>query len=1027
MKNTAAIILVFLLCRVSLAQNSSLYFEKIGTQNGLSNDHVNCILQDQRGFIWIGTDDGLNRYDGQYFVIFRNRPGDSTSISGNMISGLHEDKDGVLWISTLDGGISKYDHRKPVAKQFRQYKNIPGDSLSIPINAINALVEDKQNNLWLASAGFNVIRFNKQTGKFDRPVAVGPRTVLDLETDGQGIIWVGKQGGGLLKIDPVTLKHESDKRYEDLYAQLPHVTITTLFCDKEKNMWYGSWDKILYKYDVASKREIAFQQNKNGNSFINDEITSFGEDAQGRIWIGCRTRGLQLFDKTTQQFHNYEHNPAQEGSVAGNNIRCIYIDRTGKTWIGTNKGISISNPIQQQFRQTFLPLPANSGNDIVIYDFYKDEKEDLWIGTNAGIYLQPKNSNTFIHRPLSYKGNPLLVSKFFKGSDGTFYIGTNYSFFVYDRIKNAIQLLPNTEKDLVMSQIISSRVVSVVEDRIDDHPVLIVSPYGHFLAYYDLVEKQWVSRRDSVKRILEKFNIKDNLVRKLYKTSSGNIWLANAQQGLGEWVTHSQPAISFYKNDPFRKEGLSNNNVYDIAEDAQKNLWISTYGGGLHYMDASTKKIQHLPATDNLLEGIMPDEKGNVWMISNGSLQKYDKGLKSSSSFHLPDIYKSGGVSGYMYRDEEGKIYVAGKNYFIRFDPDSVKDYRRQPGVFLTDFKIFNESYGHLLEEKTIRLGYRQNYFTLEFSAPDFSLTEPMQYSYMLEGWDKGWVDNGTRNFATFSNLEGGTYTFRVRASNNPGTWSEQEQRLTIVIVPPFWKRGWFYLLCALVAGGSAYAVYRYRINELLKRQAIRNKIAQDLHDSVGSTLSSISVYSQVAKIYKQKNQEDELQDTLEKIGNTSGEMISEMSDIVWAINPRNDSMEKIIQRMESFARPLLQTRNISLKFDYDKAILYVNLPMEDRKNFYLIFKEAVNNALKYSDCRNLRVSIQYHQSEVQLTVRDDGKGFDTEKLKTLAAKSLSGNGLNNMKRRAAEMKGKCWIESAPEKGTTVHLHFPVT
>src|SRR4029078_10790911 len=188
-------------------------------------------------------------------------------------------------------------------------------------------------------------------------------------------------------------------------------------------------------------------------------------------------------------------------------------------------------------------------------------------------------------------------------------------------------------------------------------------------------------------------------------------------------------------------------------------------------------------------------------------------------------------------------------------------------------------------------------------------------------------------------------YVFKVRASNSKGTWSKEISSLEINIIPPFWKKGWFFLLCGLIIAAATYLVYRYRINELLKRQAIRNKIAQDLHDNMGSTLGSISVYSEVAKIYNQQNKQEELEQTLEKIGTTSGEMINEMADIVWAINPRNDHISTILQRMESYAKPLLQFKNIQFILQYDDAIPTLNLQMDKRKNFYLIFKEAVNNA----------------------------------------------------------------------------------
>ena len=1008
-----------------IAQVSSLYFEKITVQNGLSNNRVNCILQDKRGFMWLGTNDGLNRFDGNNFTIFRNKPGDSSSISGNIITDLLEDKNEVLWIATADGGLTKYDYKMPPAKQFKQYKHLPGDTNSIPVNMVNALVEDREGYLWLATGGKGVIRLNKNTGRFDYVVRSWTRTVLDMAVDSKGVIWAGRQGGGLLKINPATFAWETDKRYDDLYAKLPHVVITSLFCDREKNMWYGSWDKMLYKYDVIANNETTFT-NDAAHSFQEDVINSIAEDRQGNLWIGGKTKGLQLFNKASGRFVGYMLNPLLEGSLIDNTVNCIYIDRAGISWIGTNRGISISNPRQQQFVQTFLPHALAGGPAPAVYDFYKDAKNDLWIGTSNGLYLQKSSSAVISHIPLSYKGTRLAVTKFFTGKDGQLYIGTNYSLFLFNPEKLAVTLLPNTEKDQVMNRIIESRVVSAVEDVIDSNPVIIVSPYGHYLAYYDLVKLRWVSRLDTSKNIIKTFNIKDNLVHKLYKAADGKIWLANTKEGLGEWVSGPVPKINFYLNDPLNNNGLSNNHVYDITGDTRGNLWVSTYGGGLSYFTTTKKTFAHIPATGNLLEGIATDRRGNVWMICNGHLQRYDTSTKSATTFNLPDLEKSGGVSGYIYTDAAGKMYVSGSNYFISFNPDSVAEDVTQPRVYLTDFKIFNTSFSHLLAQKSIELSYRQNYFTLEFAAPGYSFTQPVQYAYMLQGADKDWVECGTRNFAPYSNLKGGTYTFKVRASNKPGTWSESTYTITIVIHPPIWQRWWFYLLCAAIIGAAAYFAYRYRINELLKRQAIRNKIAQDLHDNVGSTLSSISVYSQVAQIQNEGGNQQALNDILGKISATSTDMISELSDTVWAINPANDNMEKMLQRMESFARPLMTARNIRFVFNYSNDIAGINLEMEKRKNFYLIFKEIINNAIKYSGSSEVVATLALREQRLLLSVKDNGVGFNKQKELSDQSGSLSGNGLRNMLYRAKQMRASLDIETATGIGTSISLSCPI-
>jgi ligand-binding sensor domain-containing protein/signal transduction histidine kinase len=1017
---------MFLFCTAAVAQNPYRYFNKLSVQDGLSHNKVNCILQDQRGFIWIGTNDGLNRFDGKYFTVFRHLPDNASTISGNIITDMLQDENNVLWVATADGGITKYDYRLPPAGQFKQYKHIPNDSTSIPTNYIYKLIQDQFGYLWLATAGRSVIRFDRKTEKFLLPDIPGrTRTSLALALDAAGKLWVGRQGGGLLKVNTKDLSYHLDERYNNLYAGLPHTEVSSLFRDKENNIWFGSWDNVLYRFSHATQKETVFHSEKgNVNSFNNDEALAFAEDGSGNIWIAGRYYGLHIYDKAQQKFFNYRHDAALEGTIANNTVNCLFIDRKGLIWLGTDRGLSVHDPQQQAFVQRFLPTAKK---DLTIYDFYKDENDDLLIGTDEGLFIQKNGADLFEHKPLFYKGTPLAVTKFFKDDDGTFYIGTDYSLFTYNRTSGAVELLPGTtKKDTVINKIIDSRVVSIIKDTIDNHPVLLVSPYGHYLAYYDLTDQRWISRLDTVKKIITRFNLKDNLIRGFYKLQDGSIRLATSRYGMGKWEPNVTPGAVYFSNNPSQKASISNNNVFDMAEDAKGNVWVSTYGGGLNYFNSGSNKFLHFPESKNLLEGLQPDAKGNVWMISNGNLEKYNPAAKSFSTFILPDIEKSGGVRGYIYKDNTGYMYAAGTNFFIRFQPGIITDNSTQPKTYFTDFKIFNTSYSNLLQGKKINLKYNQNYFTIEFAAPVFFSGE-VQYSYMLEGFDKEWKDAGNRNEISYPNLEGGNYIFKVRAANKKGSQGKEEALLYIRIIPPFWKTVWFYLLCALVIAGAAYALYRYRINELLKRQDIRNKIAQDLHDSVGSTLSSISVYSQVAKIYNEQQKSADLKSTLEKISDASGEMISEISDTVWAINPRNDNMETMLQRMESFAKPLLASKEIKFHFEYDKTITQLNLEMTKRKNFYLIFKEAVNNTLKYSGCKNLHVAVIVRHHRVQLKIKDDGRGFDIAQMKLMAAKSLSGNGLNNMKRRASEMKGECLIESSPGAGTTVHLEFPVT
>jgi signal transduction histidine kinase/ligand-binding sensor domain-containing protein len=1022
-KKTGLIWLSFLLLLSADAQQPVLYFKRLSQANGLSNNKVNCILQDKRGFTWIGTDDGLNRYDGNNFLVFKNIPGQSSSVSGNTITDLHEDKDGILWIATADGGISRYNYRLPPEEQFRQYKHHPGDSTSIPVNIVNALQEDREGYLWLATSGAAVLRFDKQTEKFGKLTGSGGWTIYDMSFDKDGIMWAGREGGSILKVDPKTFQWQVDPKYINFYAALPHVVVTRLFRDSKKNIWFGSWDKAVYRYNAATGMEESFiNQRGQPFSFGADEPIAFNEDKYGRIWIGGKYLGLYIYDPATNRFYNYRHNAAMEGTLSHNTVKSIYIDRAGEVWIGTNNGISIYHAPQQQFEQQFLPVRDSSGS-LAVYDFFKQDNGSLWIGTSKGIWIKEANGS-YAHRKIIYKGVELAVTQFFKESDGTFYLGTDHTLLKYDVATGHVSALPNTDQDQVMAKLIKSRIVSIVKDTIDGHPALLAAPYGHYFAYYDLADQRWVSRRDSVKKILSRYNIKDNLIRKFVKTKDGKLWLANAKNGLILMNKNTKGNTTFINN-PSQKSSISNNNIYDIKEDSTGNLWVSTYGGGLNYFDTKKREFRHFASVNNLFEGLEIDRDGHIWSISNGSLQKFDPVTRTFTYVELPDVEKTGGVKGYIYKDKEGHMYVAGSGYFVDFDPEKVVVEQKQPEVFLTDFSIFDHSFSHLLTAREIALNHTENFFTIHFAAPFYSASTPVQYSYMLNGVDKDWINAGSSTQAPYTNLSGGEYVFKVRATATPGTWSDKITTIKIRIIPPFWKRWWFYGIIAALIAAMIYGIYRYRINELLKRQAIRNKIAQDLHDNVGSTLSSISVYSQVAKIYKEKNRQDDLQNALEKISSTSGEMISEMNDIVWVINPRNDSMNVILQRMESYAKPLLNTQGIQYKFEYDPDLVRLHLQMESRKNFYLIFKEAVNNAVKYSCAKNLYVRIERRHQDVVLLVKDDGHGFDMAEAEEKAKGSLSGNGLRNMQMRAKEMKGNLAITSEPGKGTLIDLVFP--
>lgn len=1015
------LLFLFFVAQATHAQIPDPFFKKIGIENGLPHHKVNCLLQDRRGFLWFGTEDGLSRYDGRHFAVYRHIPNDSTTISGNTITDLHEDSDSVLWIATRDGGMSRYDYRLSPDRQFKQFRYDPKNAKGIPENSINAIAEDKVGCLWLGTTGSYVVRFNKKTGEFSTPVKTGTKIIYSLAMGGGDTLWVGGAGRGLLRIDTRNLSSQSDKRYNDLYAKLPHASITRLFRDDGNNMWMGTWDKRVYTISQqgAEKTVDPNAGNKNGAP---DDVVAFAEDAQHNVWMAGKTSGLIVLHPASGKARHYHHELQQDGSLSDDHVNDVYIDRNNIVWVATDNGVSMYDPLFSPFKEQDLPS-RQSG--ILVYDFYKDSSGNLWMGTSDGIFIKRKNAAEPEHRPVTYRGVPLSVTKFFSDVDGSFYVGTNYTLFRYDKVRNRVTPLPNTDKDPVMKKLIESRIVSIVRDTIDNHPVLIVSPYGHCLAYYDLADKIWVSRLDSTRNILRKYNIKDNLIRKLFKDKSNNIWLATQSKGLGEWQPGYRP-IQYFTNDTRNESSLTSNDVFDILQTSRGDLWISTYGGGVNLLETSKNRFVHMVESSNLTEGMQLDEQENLWMICNGHFHKYSKSDGIYSCYDLPRLHNNSGLSGYVYKDAEGTLYAAGTNFYLSFHPSEIKHIDNSPSVYFTDFKIYDRSFSQYLRQGQIELNYSDKMFSIEFAAPEYT-GDNLRYAYMMEGADPNWIHAGKNNVAQYSNLTGGTYHFRVKATNWDGTYGNQFSELIVVIKNPFWESAPFIIGGLLVLSGLGYFVYRYRVNVLLKQQAIRNVIAQDLHDQIGSTLSSISLYSEVAKRYAKQKDEQALEDVLDTIHLTANDMTADIGDIVWAINPQNDQLDSLIMRINKYAKPLCDAKGIQFNLEYDPGFAKVPIGSNSRKNLFFILKESINNAIKHSGCRNLSVRITLHENIAGLMIKDDGKGFAVALTEDSTYKSAEGsNGLNNIQSRAAELGAALQINSERNKGTTIKIKFKV-
>jgi len=337
--------------------------------------------------------------------------------------------------------------------------------------------------------------------------------------------------------------------------------------------------------------------------------------------------------------------------------------------------------------------------------------------------------------------------------------------------------------------------------------------------------------------------------------------------------------------------------------------------------------------------------------------------------------------------------------------------------VSITDLRVFDKDYT-IRKGEAIELSYNQNYFTFEYVALNYTQSRLNKYAYKMAGLDKKWNYAGSRRYVSYANLEEGTYTFYVKACNNEGVWNNVPAKFTLIIDPPFWHRWWFYSLFTVLAVGSVCTLYWYNMNQLKMRVQLRNKIARDLHDDIGSTLSGINIFTKIA-LQKLKQNEPGSRELLEKISDRSERTMDALSDIVWSISTKDDHIDNFVVKAREYLTETLEPQGIRYDMHVDEDISYLRLGMEFTKEFYLIFKEAICNASKYAQCTLIEIFLTKEKDLYSLTIRDDGRGFDISKV-------VLGNGLQNMEHRAEKMKAKLAITSRPAEGTSICLTFHI-
>ncbi len=802
--------------------DGTLRFRRLSLEDGLSQSVVLTILQDRFGFLWIGTEDGLNRYNGYSFKIFRPEFNNPDSISDRWITSLYEDSQGYLWVGTRQGGLNRFD---AATGKFMYYLNDPEDPDSLSSNHVTAIMENRKGELWVGTnLGLNL--FDAQTGKFrhfysdpDISGTLSSNLIKSLYEDSRGILWIGTDDGKLNRFNSSTQGFRAYSYGPLTDEVLIGKGIKTIVEDRTGSLWVAS-SEGLNRFDPSSGTFQRYRHAKNDpSSIINDVILSLHIDRTGTIWVGT-SEGLDRFDPKTENFTHYRNNPGDPYSLSNNTILSIYEDQGGVLWIGTfGGGLNKFNKSQSKFvYYHHEPDNPNSLTANFIFTISVDEQGLVWIGTydggldrfnpRLGIFTKyqhaPDNPDSLldneIHAVLVDKSNTLWVGTS-QGVSRRNQASAGFTHYVHDP-KNPASISSGTV--YVIFQDRSGTLWFGTENGLDRFDAS-TGKAVHFQT--DRTKPETIS---------------GNFVTAIYEDQEGSLWVGTFDNGLNRLNPETGTFIR-YSRDRQDPESLSDNSVLAIYQDSHKRLWIGTAGGGLNLYHPETDTFTYYTEAEglpnNVINGILEDASGWLWLSTNYGLTQFDPQNGIFRNYTVDDGLQSNEFNmGSYAKSRDGKMYFGGINGFNVVDPGEVKASAYAPPVVLTAFTTGGQSVPDQPSEEALQqvtLSWPNNNFAFEFAALSYTQPDRNQYAYFLDGFDKEWNFIGTSREGRYTNLPGGTYTLHLMGTNNDGVWNEQGQSVIITVIPPFWDTWIFRILVALAVVGLGIGAYRVRVRTI--------------------------------------------------------------------------------------------------------------------------------------------------------------------------------------------------------------------
>ncbi|MDB4900741.1 MAG: response regulator [Mucilaginibacter sp.] len=822
------------------AQKQQLHFDHLGTANGLSELNPNAILQDSHGFIWIATNDGLNRYDGYKFKIYRNDIKDTTSVGNNYIQDIKEDKDGNIWIASVGNGLNKFDRK---TNRFYRYIHNGNDSRSISSNLVSRIVIESSGKIWVGTQQNGLDLFDPKTGTCmhylhdnNNPKSINGNEIATVYNDSQNNIWVGTVNSGLSLFDRKNNSFTNFKHLENDKESISGNKITAIFEDSMHQLWIGTQEAGLNLYNKNTDIFRHFINDPyNSNSLVHNSIQSIAEDDDHNLWIGTENGGLSIYNPSFNQFFNYFHDDVDNSSLSGNSVDVILKDKTGNMWIGTfGGGINLYKKNKSNFMHyKHSSLPNSLSNDFVL-SFFEDDNYNIWVGTDGGgldmFNLKSGNFTTYKHQDSnknSISGDNILEIK--EDDQKNLWIGTwGNGISIMNLKTRTFKSFKHNPSDVTS---LSGNNIYAIAQTPDKK--IWLGTFGDGLDQYQPATHTFIHHRYNS---IDSKSLSSDRINKLLSDSKGNLWIGTDDAGLNLYNPTTNTFTHFKHKD--NDNSLSNNTILDLYEDHKGKIWICTLAG-LNLFDPLTHHFTVFKTKDGLpndyTQAILEDNNGHFWITTNNGLAMYDPKTNKFKNFTTED-----GLQGDEFKQHAaikshtGALYIGGVNGFNSFFSDKIFQAPYNPPLVLTNLQIFNKTVEvaknsddpsplkqDISVTRSVTLSHDQSVISLEYASLDYLSPSKKRYAYILEVFDKSWNYVEDKNTAVYTNIPPGNYIFKVKSQNSAGVWSPNILSLEVIVVPPFWLTWWFELLVAAFVTGSVYAGYRYKVNSIVKQKAI--------------------------------------------------------------------------------------------------------------------------------------------------------------------------------------------------------------